>query len=100
MDQTQYINKLFTDWCECAPYGEQVPDEWPELMAAFVREHAGKDRDQMAELLMEGAPTDCFERLLESIFRTGCAFVLHDLESAVHDENHEKLRLIGITESS
>lgn len=73
MNEAQYINKLFTDWCECSPY-EQVPDEWPELMAAFVREHAG------------------------SIFRTAAAFVLHDLANAVYDKNQQKLGLIGIPE--
>lgn len=98
MTEAEYTNGLFTNWCECSPYGEQVPDEWPELMADFVKEHAGKDRHQMAELIMEAAHPDPFERLLESIFKCGAAFVLHDLANAAYDSNSEKLKLIGISQ--
>lgn len=98
MTEIEYIKQLFTDWCECAPYGEQVPDEWPKLMAAFVKSHAGKDADQMADLLVEADATDPFERLLESIFILSCGFVLRDLSNAVHGRDSEKLKLIGIAD--
>lgn len=91
-----YILKLFTDWCESSPYGEHIPDEWPELMAAFVKENAGKDRDQMAELLMEGDPESPFERLLQNIFTVSCEFVIRDLSDAVSDNDLAKLEVIGI----
>ena len=93
-----YLNNLFTRWCECSPYGDQVPDEWPELMAAFAAKHAGKDRDHMAELFSEGDGNEPFEKLLESIFDTACQFILRDLSDAVFDRNFDKLKLIGITE--
>jgi hypothetical protein len=96
----RYIGDLFTNWCECSPYGEQVPDEWPELMAQFVKVHAGKDRDLMAELIADGNPDDCFEKLLESIFATACHSVIRDLTESVHDENAEKLSVIGYSHSS
>lgn len=95
-----YILQIFTDWCECSPYGEQVPDDWPHLMAEFVLKHHGKLEEHMAELISEGSPDDPFEKLLESIFRTAARFVLHDLSNAVYDRNFAKLRLIGMDENT
>lgn len=73
-----------------------MPDEWPELMAEFVKKHAGQDRDFMAELIALGDADDPFEKLLERIFEIGCAFALQDLRNAVDDGDMNKLRLIGI----
>jgi hypothetical protein len=100
MDEDEYLSGLFSRWCECSPYGDQIPDEWPEMMAAFVKEHAGKDRDQMADLFMGGDPECSFERLLESVFKVSCAFVLRDLREAVYDGDAEKLKVIRISASS
>jgi hypothetical protein len=93
--QEEYLLQLFTNWCECSPYGEQIPDKWPELMADFVKKHKGKDRDAMAELFAEGDPGEPFEKLLESIFVTSCQFVLSDLSQAVDDGDTTKLAIIG-----
>jgi hypothetical protein len=94
--QEEYLLQLFTNWCECSPYGEQIPDKWPELMADFVKKHKGKDRDAMAELFAEGDPGEPFEKLLESIFVTSCQFVLTDLSQAVDDGDTTKLAIIGL----
>lgn len=94
--QEEYLLQLFTNWCECSPYGEQIPDKWPELMADFVKKHKGKDRDAMAELFAEGDPGEPFEKLLESIFVTSCQFVLSDLSQAVDDGDTIKMAIIGL----
>lgn len=96
MTTESYANELFTNWCECSPYGDQVPDDWSEHMAQFVKAHTGKDAQQMAELIMEAPPDDPFEKLLLSIFITAVQFVLTDISNAVYDQNKEKLQLIGI----
>lgn len=98
MTEKQYIGELFTNWCESSPYGEQVPRDWPELMAEFAEKHAHKGRDQMEELFCEGDVDEPFEKLLESIFATSCSFVIQSLREAVDSGEHEKLKLIGITE--
>ncbi len=65
-------------------------------MAEFVREHKDKSEEHMAELIMEASVKDSFEKLLLSIFKVSCGFVLHDLSNAVFDGNYEKLGLIGL----
>lgn len=96
-DREQYIADLFTRWCECSPYGEQIPDKWPELMSEFATKHANKDRDFMAELFSDGDGNEPFEKLLESIFDVACEFVIGDLSNAAYDRDIERLSVIGIT---
>lgn len=93
----QYTLDLFTRWCECSPYGEQIPDKWPELMAEFAKKHANKDRDFMAELFSDGDGNEPFDKLLESIFDVACEFVIGDLSNAVYDNDPERLSVIGFT---
>lgn len=91
-----YISELLGKWYECAPYGEQVPDELPRLFAEFCQHHGQRDEDGMWDAFSNADPEDPILRLFECIFAEGAAFAINRLSDAVYDRDRDVLKLISL----
>jgi len=91
---TDYINALISEWYECAPYGEQIPNDLPQLLKEFCNRYGNLDAAEILIAFEEAEPDDPILNLFECIFSEAAHFTITGLSNAVFDGNEEVLKLI------
>lgn len=93
--------ELLGDWYECAPYGEQVPDDLQRLLAQFLTEN-GKPTDDAEAwcIISESTPDDTWLKLFECIFAEGARFAMQTLENRDLLRENSPDQPLGISRSA
>ena len=83
--------QILGDWYECAPYGEQVPRDLPDLMIKFLAANGKATSEEEAwEMIAETDYDHPWTLLFECIFCEAVRYTILHLENAgVIPENVE-----------
>lgn len=91
-----FLGELLGKWYECAPYGEQIPEDLPKQFAAFVAAHHGKGEEAMFDAFTNSSPEDPMLVVFETIFTLGSTFAIARMADAVYDRNRDVLHHIDL----
>lgn len=96
-EKQSYINDLIGRWYESQPYGDQIPNALPRLLAEFCQRHGLLNEAGMLDAFCEATPDDPMLQLFECIFAVGAEYAIDHLSDAVYDREDSALKLIGLT---
>jgi len=88
VDTEEIIDQALGDYYECAPYGEQIPDELPNLLNQVAHEMVEICKDPELDesdfwYYIAGAQTDApWTQLFECIFRLGARHAIEEVSTA------------------
>lgn len=91
-----YVSELISKWCECAPYGEQVPEDLPRLFREFAVKHGHRSEEEMWYAFMSVSVDDPMNRLFECIFAAAARFTIDRLADAVYNADKKALGVIDL----
>lgn len=95
-----FADALTRRWYEATPYAEHIPEEWPALMAEFVRKYGECDAEKMYQVITEASASgDPWTELFESIFQRGWEVAISTIADAVYDRDAPILELVDLEPS-